>query len=157
MWGSIAVAIALSSLSLLPKVGAGGQQKSRFLNYYYVIERGLDFALLIFLLLILLILSRFPVKLSRNVVVHCVVYTAFFLSNSLGLFLRSLFGLAMAPSVSMVLLGVTAVSVLLWALFLDEKGEAQQVSVANLGPEQEEHILTTLHTLDDTLLRSARK
>jgi hypothetical protein len=157
MWISVAVAITLSSLSLLPKLGTTAYQRSRFLNYYYVIERGVVLSLLIFLFLILLILSRFPVRLSRNVVVHCVVYTAFFLCNSLGLFLRSLFGLAITRSLSEVLLGATAFCVLLWLIFLDEKGEAHHVSVANLGAEQEERILSALDLLNATLMRSARK
>ena len=43
------------------------------------------------------------------------------------------------------------------AVFLDEKGEEQQVSLAGLGPQQEERILTSLNALNTTLLRSARK
>jgi len=157
MWGSVVVAILLSSLTLWPRMGGGVYQRSRLLNYYYVIERGVVFSLLLFLFLILLILSRFPIRLSRNVVVHCVVYTAFFLTNTLGLLLRSLFGLGMSRSVSTLLTGATAFCVLLWLIFLDKKGEESQVSAARLGVDQEERILTTLQELNSTLLRSARK
>jgi hypothetical protein len=41
------------------------------------VERGVVFSLVIFLLLILLFLSIYPVSLSRNILVHCVVYTVF--------------------------------------------------------------------------------
>ena len=39
------------------------------------------------------LLSWYTVPLSRNVVVHAVIYTVFFLSSELGLMLRSVFGL----------------------------------------------------------------
>src|ERR1022692_4960130 len=64
-----------------------------FMFYVLATERGIETGLAIFILLILCFLSFFPVKLSRNVRVHAMVFSIFFLSNTFVLLMRSLFGM----------------------------------------------------------------
>src|SRR6185312_1164758 len=93
MYGAVVVAVCISVLSLIPRFTPQTPQQSKYLGLAFATSRGIDFALVIFLVVILLFLSRFPIKLSRNVVVHAAVYTIYFLSNSLAVFLRTLFGI----------------------------------------------------------------
>jgi len=158
LYASIAIALMRSAASLFHQLGTSStRQKSFLLPYYFAIERGVVFSLLVFLFLILVVLTRFPVHLSRNVVVHCIVYSTFFLSNTLGLFLRSVLGLTVSSWLSAVQLGITALSVLVWAVFLDQKGETRLVTISGLGPEQEERILNQLSALNSTVLGAAQK
>jgi hypothetical protein len=158
LYASLFVAICVSAISLLPQlVQAASRQRSSILPYYLLIERGVVCALLVFLFLILLFLSRYPVYLSRNVIVHCVVYSAFFLSGTLGIFLRGVMGLRVSASLSTVLVGIAAGCVLLWLILLDEKGEVRLMTVSNFAPEHEERIITKLTALNATVLNASKK
>jgi hypothetical protein len=155
-YAGLTISILISALALLPQIRTGATQQSGILNYYYAIERGVDFSLVIFLLFILVWLTRYPVPLSRNVVVHSIVYSTLFLSNTLGLLTRVFFGFQLSRTVSTVLQGVFACCALIWLIFLNEKGEEVRVSVPHFGPEQEQRILSQLEALNSTLLKVSR-
>jgi hypothetical protein len=157
MSGSLAVAIVLSALTLLPRLQTPAFQRSKMISYYMVIERGVVCSLMIFLLLILVLLRNFPVRLSRNTIIHSIVYSAFFLSSTLALLLREVFGIRVSSSVNLFIAAFNTVCVFLWAFLLNTKGEARLTSVSSLSPEQEERILTQLHALNTTALRVSRK
>ena len=70
MYLAMAVSVTVSMLSLLPRITPAMPQRTRIMGYVYAAERGVDFSLAIFILLILLFLARYPVPSSRNVVVH---------------------------------------------------------------------------------------
>jgi len=156
LYVGLSLAILISGLTLLPQFGGGRAQRSRLLPYYYAIERGVDFSLLLFLLLILLWLTRYPVPLSRNVVVHSVAYSILFLSNTGGMLARIIFGYNFHDSLDTFFLGIGAVCILIWLFFLTPKGEEVRVSLPIFGPEHEERILSQLDALNKTLLKASR-
>jgi len=141
---------------LIPKLNGGMPQASKVMGYYIAIERGVDFALLIFLLLILLWLTQYPVPLSRNVVIHSLAYSILFLSSTAGLFVRAVSGIQVSSSVSTFFLGIGTACILIWLVFLTPKGEEVRVSLPIFGPEQEERILEHLEALNNTLLKVSR-
>jgi hypothetical protein len=155
-YAGLTLSVLISGLALLPQIQSGRAQRSGILFYYYAIERGVDFSLLIFLLFILFWLTRYPVPLSRNVLVHSVVYSTLFLSNTLGLLTRVFFGFQLSRSVSTFMMGVFACCTLIWLVFLNEKGEEVRLSVPRFGPEQEQRILSQLDALNSTLLKVSR-
>jgi hypothetical protein len=111
---------------------------------------------LAFLLLLLVWLSRYPVPLSRNLLIHSLVYSTLFLSGTVGLFARVFFGFQLSRSVSTFLVGVFAACVLTWLVCLSEQGEEVRFSVPHFGPEEEKRILNQLEALNSTLLRISR-
>jgi hypothetical protein len=155
-YAGLTIALLISGLLLLPQMRSGKVQQSVVLGYYFAIERGVDCALLVFLLLLLVWLSRYPVPLSRNLLIHSLVYSTLFLSGSVGLFARVFFGFDLSRSVSTFLLGVLAACVLTWLLCLSEQGEGVRMSVPHFGPEEEKRILNQLEALNSTLLRISR-
>jgi hypothetical protein len=157
MYLGIAVAVILSLLSLLPHITPATLQRSRIMGYILATERGVDFSLAIFILLILLFLSRYPVLLSRNVVVHSVVFSLFFLSNTLGLLLYSVFGLHINGEINLFLMGICSACMVGWLVLLNTKGEEVRLSTLQFGRGDEERILLRLDSLNDTLLRASRK
>jgi hypothetical protein len=156
LYAGLSVSILISGLALLPQLSGGAAQSSHLLPYYFAIERGVDFSLLLFLLLILLWLTRYPVPLSRNVVVHSVVYSILFLSNTAGVLGRVIFGFNLSGSLSTFVLGVGAVCIFTWFFFLTPKGEEVRISLPLFGPEHEERILNQLDALNKTLLKVSR-
>ena len=157
LYSGLSISILVSGLALLPNVQTGRAQRSIILSYYYAIERGVDCSLLIFLILLLLWLTRYPVPLTRNLIVHSVVYSTMFLSNTVGLFARVLFGFQLSRPVSTFLLGVFAVCTLVWLIFMNTKGEQVRMSIPRFGPEDEKRILNQLDALNSTLLKVSRR
>jgi len=151
------VSLTLSFLSLLPKITPAMPQRTRKLGYFYAADRGVTFCLAIFLLLMLFLLSRYPVPLSRNVILHATLYTVFFLSNTLNVILSSVFGLRLYTAVDTALMGVSTACALAWAFLLTPKGEEVRMTIPHFGPEHEERLLYQLDSLNTTLLRAARK
>jgi uncharacterized membrane protein YfhO len=116
-----------------------------------------DFSLAIFILLILFFLTRYPVPLSRNVVVHAVVFSLFFLSSTLVVILHSVFGLHLKNEVDMFLMGTSCACLVAWLVLLNAKGEKVRVSTLHFGRGDEQRILHQLDSLNDTLLRASHK
>ena len=50
-------------------------------DYYYRAERAVYFSLVVFLLTILGLLMQYPITLSRNIIVHSIVFSVYFLGN----------------------------------------------------------------------------
>ena len=96
---SLAISVGISAITLLPRIKPSMAQRSKIMFYVLATERGIHTALAIFIILILGFLSFFPVKLSRNVRVHALVFSIFFLSSTFVLLMRSLFGLRLADEV----------------------------------------------------------
>jgi hypothetical protein len=120
-------------------------------------ERGLDFSLAIFLILMLLLLNMYTVPLSRNVVLHVVIYTVYFLSGAMGMILRTFFGLKFVAATDAASLAAPCGCVLAWLFLLTPEGEEARVKLPWFGAEQEERILHQLDALNATLLKVARK
>jgi hypothetical protein len=107
-----AVSTLVSLLALLPRIKAATTAADPVLVYFYAIERGVDCGMLVFLLVLLVWLAHYPVPLSRNVVIHSFVYTALFLSNSLGLLGQAFFGFELSRPMTLVLTGFFGLCIL---------------------------------------------
>ena len=156
MYVSVAIAVSLSFLTLLPKIRPAMPQPSRVMGYVVAIERGVDLSLALFILLMLVFLSLYPVPLTRNVLVHAVVYSIFFLSSTLAMFLRTIFGLQLQNIVNAFLMAASTACMFAWFLLLSPKGEKVRVNLPWLPPEQESRLLTQLDALNATLLKASR-
>ncbi|MGA2146074.1 MAG: hypothetical protein ABSH49_14055 [Bryobacteraceae bacterium] len=157
MYFALAVSILVSVLSLLPKIRLSTGYEDRIFGYVIAAERGIYLSLATFLLLILLFLTRYPVPLSRNVIVHAAVFSVYFISNTLVLLARALFGVRFHETASTFLLGISVLCVYAWLLFLSPHGEEVRVQLPHFGPEHEEKILRQLDAINATLLRVSRE
>ena len=157
MYGSVAVAITISVLLLLPKIKPRMNLDTKLLGIWFATNRGIDFALAVFLLLILFFLSRYPVRLSRNILVHATLYTLFFFGGAFLVFLRTFLGSSGTRTTNLVLQCVSLACIVGWILFLTPKGEEVRASFLTLNPRHEEAALRQLESLNATLLKVARK
>ncbi len=156
MSGSMAAAVALSALSLSADLSRQAGSP-RILALYSVIERGLVFSLVLFLLLISIFLMWYPISIRRNVVVHATLYSIHFLSVSFFTFIRNLVGSRVTTQVSIVLVFVDCVCFTLWIAWLSREGEETKVVVRSKWlPEDQDRLLRQLDSLSDALRRGRR-
>lgn len=156
MYGAVLISTVISVLTLLPKIAPSTPEPSRLLYYEIAMERGEDLALVIFILLIVWFLSRYPVPLSRNVVVQTVIYSLLFLSDAVVLLWRTLLGFKVTDTINVIASAVSAVCAIAWWRLLSVKGEEVQVH-PQLRPDSEERIMQQLDMLNATLLKVSRK
>jgi|SRR5579871_1077506 len=153
---AISLALAASGLSLLAPSHYTGQ--GIVMTYYYVAERAVYFSLLVFLLTILGVLMQYPITLSRNLIVHSVVFSVYFLANTAIYAMLSLFGPGIIPAVTGVLNVVTLGSLCTWLLLLNPGGELRKQRLRPTWmPGREEALVGQLNSLNAALLRATRK
>jgi hypothetical protein len=155
LYGALFFSVTVSVLTLIP---SWGNETSKLLFWCTTVERGVDFSLVIFLLMILIFLSRYPVALNRNIIVHCVVYTVFFLGTSMTILVRNVVGHELMRELNNVLQVINAACYLVWIFFLTRAGESRITMLRhNWSPEDEQRLIEQLNTINNTLLRAARK
>jgi hypothetical protein len=154
---AVATATIISALTVLPTMsGALATYPLRF--YYSVAERGIVTSLAVFLLLLLAMITWFPVPLSRNLLIHCSIYTAYFFAvNVIDLYWH-LSGVEATYWRNMSRYSVSMGCYLCWAFLLSRRGEDRTASL-HLGrsPMEEKRLIGQLEGLNATLLRTARK
>jgi heme exporter protein D len=155
LYVSLAISVTISAISLMPRITPSLPQRSKIMFYVLATERGIQTGLALFIILILCFLSLFPVKLSRNVRMHALVFSIFFLSSTFMLLMRSLFGLRLADQVNTIMLGVSTASVLAWLTLLRTSGEEVRQAPMPFGQEHESRLLAHLDSLNAALLRAA--
>ena len=153
MYAGMALSAAISFATLLPRISTTMPQRSLLLFYVAGANRGVNLALAVFLLLMMTLGSRFPLPLSRNVVLSAVLFTLLFLSNTMAMLIHTLFDRSTSPLVDTGLMAVSAASLAILFLALSSDGEAVQVELAHLRPDLEARLLTTLEDLNAMVLR----
>lgn len=157
-FASVATSAVISVLTVLPTMSGALATVSPLLYNYSLIERGVVTSLAIFLLLLLALVTWFPVPLSRNLLIHCSVYTGyFFFVNVINLYWH-LGGANATYWRNMSRFAVAMACYFCWAFFLSRSGEDRTASL-HLGrsPLEEKRLLGQLEGLNATLLRTARK
>jgi len=153
----IVLSVTLSVLTLMLKFKPGTAQISKIIAYFYGTDRGVNLCLALFLILMVLLISRYPVRLCRNIILHAVLFTTFFLGNSLTALLRSVLGIRLFTSIDTGLMALAAACTFGWFFFLTPKGEEVEAPKQYFPEGQEDRLLYHLDTLNATLLKVARK
>lgn len=155
LYAALIFSVTVSVLALIPSAGT---ESSHLLFWCTTVERGVVFSLVIFLLLILAFLSIYPVALCRNILVHCVVYSAFFLSISMMILIRNVVGYEVMHLLNTVVLVMNLACYGAWIFFLTREGE-QRITMLrhNWMPSDEQRLIEQLNHINVTLMRAARK
>ena len=156
MYGGSLVSVIISLLMLLPHIKQNMPQKSVYLGYAYGFNRGVDFSLTIFILLILVFLSQYPITLSRNLVVHASLYSIYFLSSGTYALVRHAIGGGSANTLNLVFSGIVAACTVAWFFLLSPKGEEVKAARIHFSPDYEERVLGKLEALNQIMLKSAK-
>lgn len=155
LYGALFFSVAVSILALIP---SAGNDASRLLFWCTTVERGVVFSLVIFLLLILLFLAIYPVALGRNILVHSVVYTIFFLGISMMILIRNVVGHEIMHQLNTVVLLMNLACYAGWIFFLTHEGENRITTLRhNWTPSEEQRLIDQLNHINATLMRAASK
>lgn len=157
MYGSVALAIGISVVALLPKIQPSQSPDTRLLGFWFAAARGVDLALAVFLLMILFFLSRYPVRLNRNILVHTALFTIFFFGGAFAVFLRTFFAASPPKTTNLILEFVSVGCIYAWVLLLTRRGEEAETSFRHITTAHEEHALRQLENLNTTLLKVSSK
>jgi len=157
-WAIIAAVI----LSLLLSIGSLGldfqnpHEKFPVLRMAFAVQRTIDNTMVWSLLLPWFLMARFPIRLCRNVVAHCLLFSAFVGVEACGLFARNLLGHAWSPYTNLAMTMGTNLCLLGWIFILGPKGErAEEVVLVRVNPERERHLLDQLNACNRLLQRAA--
>jgi hypothetical protein len=157
MYSGILVSVSLSLISFLLKFKPGRAQGSHVIAYFMATDRGINLCLALFLILMVFLVSRYPIALSRNIIVHTVLFTVFFLANSLTALLRSVLGIRLFTSIDVGLMAMAAACTFGWFFFLTPEGETAPSPPSELSPDREREMLYHLDALSAALLKVSRK
>lgn len=155
--GGLFASILISGISLQADFSNPGE-KYPVILYFSVIERGVIFSLVVFLLLITGFLVSYPVPLSRNVIVHSMVCSLYFLSTTAGLLVRNITGHQVTAGINLALLAASLTCVVAWIAALSPAGEGRTIVLRHIWrPEQQQRLMDQLSAINSTLLRTARR
>lgn len=152
MYGGMAISAAVSLLSLTAHIHSTIPARSRILATITGLDRGVNLALAVFLLLMVLLVSRYPVRLPRNVLLNTAVFATFFLSNTLAATLRAIFDLRLNPAVEPCLTGLATACSVAWLLFLTPAGEVAECEWLHYSEAYEARVLGMLDSLNRVLV-----
>ena len=154
---ALVISVFVSGISLLPDLSNPAEKYPKLLPFL-VIERGVVSSLAIFLLLISAFVVWYPVPLNRNTLIHCIVFSVYFLSSTMGFLIRNVTGHQVTPGVNLAVVITALVTLLMWIAFLNRAGEARTVLLRyQWRAEDEERLVGQLNAINSTLLRAARK
>ncbi len=157
MYAAIFISAGISILTFLRGIAPHIDEPSNKLMAEIATERGVDFALVIFILLIVWFLGRYPVPLSRNVVVHTSIYAIFFLTDASMLLWRTFSGYGVTENFNLLQTAISCACTIAWWLLLSARGEEVTVHVPKMRPDSEERILQQLEMLNATMMKVSRK
>ena len=152
---AVTVALLASGFSLM--VPSHSTPQGHLMAYYYVAERAVYFSLAVFLTTILVLLTRYPITLNRNTVVHSVVFSVYFLSNTVVFLVLSTRGLPAIQMASYAIQAVNLAALGTWLAMLNAAGEQrpQKLRPAWL-PGREQELVSQLNNFNMALLRATR-
>jgi hypothetical protein len=150
------VALLASGISLMAPSQLTTQ--GHLMRYYYVAERAVNFSLVVFLLSILGFLMQYPITLSRNIIVHSMVFSVYFLGNTAIYLLLSMRGKDSLDVVAYALSAITLAAVGAWLVLMNPAGELRKLRLRpHWMPGKEEELVSQLNHLNAALLRVTRK
>jgi hypothetical protein len=154
------LAAAVAPLGLVLTVAASKSSAfnaSRFVPWMIRFERGIAFGLVIFIIIMLYFISRYPIKLPRNTVVHCILYSLWFLGDAAILLLTSLLPKSYGHFFNAGIACLEIGSYIGWTLLLSKSGEFQETRVRrDITPEHERALIGELDAMNELLLRAGR-
>jgi hypothetical protein len=156
MYASLGGALVISVLTLIPKITPTMAQRSKVIGLVVVSERGVYTALAMFIILLLALLSRYPIQVRRNVRVHAVIYSIFFFSGGMVMLTRAVLGLKAIGIVNPLSILINLACVLSWLLLLKPAGEAVAERKA-VASNHELRLMLQLEGLNAALLRVSRQ
>lgn len=155
--GYILAAAAVVALPLLMLDSSIPPGQSKILHLFFSFERSMNIWMLIFLLVIGVFMTWFPVRMTRNGALYVAGFAIYFLARASGLLLINL-----APdsrvSLNLAMLSVSFACLMIWLFALRRKGEETTVVTgASRDPVRMQHLTRQLDAMNARLAEIARR
>jgi|GEM_PF-3328371 len=152
------IASLVSVVSIFPDLEFNAFPESQWYLLVNVIRRGVYTSLLGFLVLLVSFISVFPIKLSRNTILHVVVFSAWFLFHTGSILVMNFGGPDIIPVVNLIAVIAAVLTAVVWGLFLSPVGEGVQSAVrSKMSKEQAALLLDKLNSINESLANSQRR
>ena len=151
---AISAGASLALTKFFWNTGAKGRQKWG-LFYFEVTQRSIVFSLVVVIVAILFVLSKYPLRLGRNTYVSCAFFSALFLSEAARLLLDSTARVLHIDFVDQAESVFIALCLGSWALMLQPK--AVPVARIAVSTPREDHLLQQLDSLNQLMSRAAKR
>lgn len=156
VYGSLSFSVLVSIVTVLP-TWMHSTEEAFSLQRFLMVERGIDFAVVVLLLLLLSFLVLFPVQLSRNVIAHSVLFAVFFTTNSMGILIVNLTSYRLGVSVSTILMAVTDLCLIGWLILMNRDGEQKMMAIRHPVAVDESRLVAQLAEINATLMRARKQ
>ena len=152
------LAAIIAPIGLVLSIPHGTVYVSRYVMTVVRFERGIAMGLVVFMIIMLYFISRYPIKLPRNIVVLCMIYSIWFLGDAAILLASSFLPKATGGRIVNLTQGTLGVFCYLgWALLLSKAGEFQETRVRRaVSAEDEQALIGELDAMNQMLLRAGR-
>lgn len=121
------------------------------------LERAVNISLLCFIAILVGFLTWFPVRLSRNTLVHSTVFSLYFALRAGASLIRTSISQDLWLVLNAVVLSASVISIAVWILRLTPHGEAVTVrSGFRRDALEQQRLIDQLESINRSLLRTAR-
>jgi hypothetical protein len=156
MYTAVSLAVGVSFLVTGFFWGGGPRGRSADLFYLEISQRSVVFTLAFVIVTILVFLSKYPLRLSRNTMVSSVLFSVLFLSEASQLLADSLAPRLFNLYVDCTYSILVAVCLLGWAALLRPESARAPERITFSTP-REDHLLQQLDALNQMMTRAARR
>ena len=156
IYGSLVLSLVFSIVILVP-TWRSSKEPPFSVQRFLMVERGIDFCLVLLLLAVLASLVIFPVRLSKNMAIHSVLYSIYFMSLSTGIFVANVGAKRLFWIMSCSLMGVMSVCLIAWVALLTRQGEEIIMVMRGPLPVAEDQLVEHLASINATLMRASEK
>lgn len=155
---AMVVASTVSVLSIFPDLQFNASEGNEWFLLVNVIRRGVYTSLLGFLVLLVSFIAIFPIRLSRNTILHVVLFSTWFLFHTATSLMMNLRGVDFMPVVNAAAGLVAALTSTAWCILLTPAGERVETAVrSRLSQEEAGVLLDKLKSINESLTESQRR
>jgi hypothetical protein len=153
LWVMLGAATLVAAMSMYPD-WAVNHGSANPVQVVLLLSRAFTSIVFFHLILMMAFLVWFPVVLPRNAILHCLLFTLYFLSKSFAILLRNIGGWQAQPESNLVLQVAGCLSLMVWLLRMSPAGESVTIVVGHLWNRDEEERLTNqLQNINSMLTR----
>jgi len=133
------------------------QGQSVILHRFFLAERSLDLIIVVFLLLIAVFVTWFPVEMSRNTALSISGFTLIYLGRAAGLLAANLLPRTYLAAVNDAFLGAETLVIVLWALAIRQEAPDQERVAGHFwNRDAFDRLTAQLNTINTALVRLGR-
>jgi hypothetical protein len=162
MFGRLSVYLAVALAGVIAVLSRAATSRvltktSAILIPLEVTGRNVVFGLALSIIVLLLLISRYPIQLHRNVLVNCVVFGAWLLAEATLMLAEHLTNLNRTVPLDVALMVFNIGCFAVWGFLLSPQGATRFIHIHHFSPKDERRLMGQLDSLNALGVRASRK